>query len=382
MFGMLMHGNQGSGFATVVYGRAMLPGLESQWRALCKRSVEDNVYYAPAYMLALLDSVAASSDVKIVTGWDGNRLIAFLPVILRKLTVPGLIASGEAWRTDYTNNCLPLLDDEQPDAAACTILHGLLMLKRSEWVVPELNSEGAVCHALRRALESCGAPYSLDREFERASLSIGPSFDEHMKAHVSSKRRRELARNRRRLEENGKLTLRTETSGPGLVEAVQAFLTLEASGWKGSRGTALACSPETKAFAKQAYGTSSIESASRVDLLLLSGKPIAAGVIVFSGSTGFTVKGAYDEAYGSFGAGLLLEQEVIKSFLTDRWAKRLDAATNGRHVIDCLWPDKVRVADLAFSLAGVGASNRLRAMLMLRSAARGTKTMLKRLLKR
>lgn len=377
---MLMRNDEGCGVA-LVFERSLLPGLRREWEALCRRCAEDSVYYAPHYMLPLLDTVAAETDVRVVTGWDGGRLIALLPVVLKRLPVPGLTAAGQAWRTDYTFNCLPLLDAGQPIEAASAILDGLSSLSCGEWLLPELNAEGAVCAAFQRALDKRNAPFSVMAKFERASLGIGQGFEEHMMQRVSSKRRRDLARNRRRLEEIGRLSLRTETAGPGLAEAVQAFLKLEASGWKGERGTALACKSNTKAFAEQAFGPSGSDGTSRVDLLLLDGQPIAAGVIVFSGTTGFTVKGAYDESYANYGAGLILEQEVIKSFLTERWARRLDAATNGSHVIDYLWPDKVSVADLVFSLAESGAATRLKTLLMTNKLASDARGRLKQMLK-
>ncbi len=371
-----------SGVVTIVLDRTMLPSLLPQWNNLCQRSAEDNVYYTPNYMLPLLDTVAANTDVRILTGWDGDQLIAMLPVVVKGIAVPGITAAAKAWQTDYTFNCLPLLDAGQTEAAAGAIIDALSTLTRAECVFPEVNSDGPVCLALQRALAARGAPLSLERKFERASLSVGPSFEEHMTSHVSAKRRRELSRNRRRLEEMGRLTLRTERSGPGLAEAVQSFLFLEASGWKGKRRTALACDAVTRSFAERAFGPSGGEHTSRVDLLLLDGKPIAGGVIVFSGSTGFTVKGAYDEAYSSYGAGLLIEQDVIRSFLTERWAQRLDAATNGSHVIDYLWPDRVNVADLVFSLAQTSASLRLMSLNGFNNKARQARFKLKTLLRR
>ena len=103
---------------------------------------------------------------------------------------------------------------------------------------------------------------------------------------------------------------------------------------------------------------------------------------MFSGTTGFTVKGAYDEAYAGYSAGLLLEQEVIRSFLNENWASRLDAATDGSHVIDCLWPEKVEVAELTFSLASRAARQRLRGVILAGKAVDFAKVRLKKLLKR
>jgi hypothetical protein len=81
--------------------------------------------------------------------------------------------------------------------------------------------------------------------------------------------------------------------------------------------------------------------------------------MTLAGHTGFTVKCTYDEEYRSYSAGLLLELEVIRSFLSGKWLDRLDAATAGHHVIDTLWSTRVEVADLIFSLAPSNAALRL-----------------------
>lgn len=376
---MLMRNNAGREVVFAVHDQHMLDGLVVHWRDLCGRCVEDTVYYAPDYAMALLKTVASTRDVKFVTAWQDSRLIGLLPVEVRKIPVPGVIVAGRAWSTDYTFSCLPLLDRGHAVAAAAALLDGLASLARGEWVIPNINLEGPACSALVEALSMRGSPWSIDRKFARASLSKGLTFETHMKEHVSSKRRRELGRNRRRLEELGIVSVRTETHGAGLAEAVGVFLELEASGWKGERRTALASNTASRAFAELAFGTN---DTSRVDLLLLNDKPIAAGVIVFSGTTGFTVKGAYDEAYAGYGAGLLLEQEVIRSFLNENWASRLDAATDGSHVIDYLWPEKVEVAELTFSLASSAARQRLRGVILAGKAVDFAKVRLKKLLKR
>jgi len=94
------------------------------------------------------------------------------------------------------------------------------------------------------------------------------------------------------------------------------------------------------------------------------------------------VKGTYDEAYQTYSAGLLLEVEIIRSFLTERWAGRLDAATAGAHVLDSLWPGRTEVADLMFTLAPRLAPLRLSALARAVHAKRAAKTAVKALLAR
>ena len=101
-----------------------------------------------------------------------------------------------------------------------------------------------------------------------------------------------------------------------------------------------------------------------VALAFTDGTPIAVSLIAFMGRTGFTLKCSYDEAYRSYSAGLLLETDVIRSFLSENWADRLDSATAGPHVIDGLWPQRIEVADLMFSLSPRAAELRLSALQM------------------
>jgi CelD/BcsL family acetyltransferase involved in cellulose biosynthesis len=370
------------GLVLATFDRVHLKSVQREWEDLIARAAEDNVYYSPNYALSLLETVGSGTSVRFVTAWDGDRLMAFMPVVLNKLPIPGLRPIGRAWETDYTFGCTPMLDRSEPERAAAGLVDALAALGRGDWALPHLNVNGPVWRALTAALDRRGVPWLINQPYSRASLSVGPSFEDHMRACVGSKRRRELTRSRRRLEELGQLSHKSCTSGAALDDAVAAFLKLEASGWKGRRGTALACKEDSAAFARKAFANDGNGRTARADMLLLDDKPIAIGLIVFSGQTGFTVKGTYDEAYSQYGAGLILEVEVIKSFLEERWAEQLDAATNGAHVIDRLWPGRIEVGELVFSFARGAAHQRLMAYKAARSLKSNSKAWIKRIIAR
>jgi hypothetical protein len=115
-------------------------------------------------------------------------------------------------------------------------------------------------------------------------------------------------------------------------------------------------------------------------VLTLDGVAIAVGLTVFAGRTGFTVKGAYDEAYRKYSAGLLLEIEVMRSFLSEKWADRLDAGTDGSHVIDGFWGEKVAVADLMFAVSPRWPGMRRAGLRIANDAHRSIRSGTKRLL--
>jgi len=334
-----------------VLGRDALPMLLPAWEDLCGRSVEDTVYYSPRYARALLESVERDKNVGFAVVWDGMQLAAMLPYTSSKFAIPLLRPAGGAWQSKFTFSCTPLLDKVRKTEVAGVLLDVLASIHQGEWIIPTVNTQGEACQAMVAALGRRRLPWVFLNRFQRAILEAGSTFDEHMKRRVPADRRKGLARNRRRLEQLGQVGHEAHCSGEGLDRAVAAFLKIEASGWKGKRGTALACDEQSRKFATDAFTGREQNSICRADVLTLNGTPIAVSLITIAGRTGFAVKACYDDTYRSYGAGLLLETEVIRGFLSGDWADRLDAATAGAHVLDSLWAAHIAVADLMFSLS-------------------------------
>ena len=353
---MLQTKSQASRLRGELIGVSEIHRIGSEWEDLCSRVIEDNVYYTPHYVHALLNNLP-NKAVAFALVWQDRRLVALFPVVADSLSLIPL-APSRAWRTPYTFSCTPLLDADQAQDAAGALRDILAQTSRREWHLPSLNVDGPACQAITTALSEAGIPFDFSDSFERASLNRSGSFEDYLSKHLKTHRRKDLMRNRRRLESLGTVTHVHHSHGDDLTQAIAIFLSIEASGWKGAKGTALANTQQTKLFAEQAFGKGN----SRVDLLTLDGVPIAASVAVFAGRVGFTVKCAYDERYRSYSAGLLLELEVVRSFLENGWADRLDAATAGAHVIDNLWPDRMRVADLVLSFTSVQPELRVAAL--------------------
>lgn len=350
-----------------VLDRNDLSALVPAWEGLCARAVESNVYYAPRYALALTKNIDLDESLRFATVWRAEKLVAFLPFKRPR------VGAARAWQTDYTFSCTPLLDRDCPLDAAMALIDLLRAVHAGEWIIPTVNIGGPACRAILEALTNENRPSRIVNSFRRAVVEPTIRFDEHMTLHLPSKRRRDLARSRRRLEELGTVAHHSFCCGEDLDRAVMDFLRIESSGWKGKRGTALACDPATRQFAIDAFTGDREASICRADVLTLDSVPVAVGLTVFSGDTGFTVKGAYDETYRSFSVGLLLEVEVLRSFLNDRWASRLDGATNGTHVVDGLWSSTVEVGDLTFSLASRYAEQRLSVLALINHAKRTVK---------
>ncbi len=363
---------------TKMIGREGFEALRDALQALCERCAEDNAYFAPDYLAALLETVASDTKVSFLTCWSDTALVGLLPIVRTRLTLAGLSPSGRALQTQYNYSCTPLVDRDHVDDVVAAMIDALAQISRGEWVLPTINVDGAVGKALLRHCAAKGRPARFIELFERATLVRDGRFESHLDQHVTKELRKNLARRRRRLEELGTVTHQIHESGPGLARAVESFLAIEQSGWKGERGTAMAASPATAALARKGFAT----GRTRADLLLLNNRPIAAVMSIYSGQTGFTVKMAYDDEFAKFSASRLLELEILRSFLESGKARMMDSSTDGPHMIDDFWPGRTKVGTLVFSLASVAADRRLTLYLAMLKAKAALKAKAKVLLRR
>jgi len=345
----------GSEFSVSYLDRNDIFALGESWEKLSTNVIEENPYYSPTFMRALLEHVESTCDIKALAVYKDTLLVGFLPFVIDKWRWMKAAPLNCAWINPYITLTTPLVDRDYPREVVEALVAGMNEhgAAGSFWLFDNFNLDGPVGKLFNEILKAGNLPSKIFNEFNRPILDQGATFDEHMRAHVSKSRIKGLKRSRKRLCEQGTVSLRSYNRGPELETAVEEFLTIEASGWKGEQGTALACEESTKAFARQAFGSSDGKSITRADVLYLDEKAIAVSLAIYVGKTAFTLKCAYDEEYRSYGPGLLLEQDIIEDFFETRWADRLDSAiTVSGHVLQGLWSDSMRVGDLLLCADG------------------------------
>jgi hypothetical protein len=196
------------------------------------------------------------------------------------------------------------------------------------------------------ALKQQGCRIRLITDVERAVLTRHGSYDAYMAAHVGSGRRKSLRKRHKRLSQMGQITMRSVTQGDELKHAVDEFLRLEKSGWKGRRGTAFASHSHTLAMAHAMFAPDGHEPAVRADILEFDGRAIAVSLALVSGRRAHMVKAAYDESFRAYAPGLLLDTEITRAFLHGDELLELDSASTPGCVLEDLWIDRVRIADV------------------------------------
>ncbi len=324
--------------------RELSPALHEAWVDLAARAAEPNPFHEPAYVLAAARHLGHRWPDLLVVEEDG-RLLACIP-IRRSPSLRGRpLLNVSVWRHEYSLLGTPLVDRDRAGAALKSAIDGIVRLARPfriavfEWV----GDDGPVGEALERALVGHGLGPLRYRSFSRAVLRR--RSDEALPDRLAGRHSR-LRQLRRALERECGTDLNT-VNRSGDRRAIEQFLSLEASGWKGRAGTAMACRPGHADFFRDLCTELARENRMQLLSLEARGSPIAMQLSVESGEGLFCIKSAYDERHARFSPGAQLELDVIGRFYREGRARWIDSCTDpGNSLMNRLFPDRRRISTL------------------------------------
>ncbi|KLI63390.1 hypothetical protein AAV99_11465 [Aurantiacibacter marinus] len=188
---------------------------------------------------------------------------------------------------------------------------------------------------------------------ERAALVSRASPKAYFEESLSTKKRKELRRQQRRLEDEGDLTLKRLKTAEGLTHWIDNFLDLEHRGWKGKAGSALACDPRTaRLFTYALEGAARRGQLLRLSLLL-DGKPIAMLANFICAPGAFSYKTTFDEDYSRFSPGVLLQRENLDILEDDTIAWVDSCAAQDHPMIDHFWRERRIIAGHSIGIGGI-----------------------------
>lgn len=326
--------------------------ISADWEDLSRVSLEPNPFFEPAFALTLAQHAPTERQPRFLTVREASgagRLIG-----LFVLDCGGV----QSWSSPFVALGSPLLrqgcaQDALDAALAWVRAQGR---ERAGFLHTHIDARGPTARAILSHAVRNGLPVQeFDRRWRAALLRDGAG----RMREVAGKRRKELGRLFRRLQEKGEATFATATSVRDVRGAVEWFLTLEGEGWKGERGTALVCNPVLATFARAALRRMAGLSRCRVDILKLDGRPIAVGLVFLSGDRAFFWKIAFDEAYAAFSPGAQLTAEIARKLAQDRSINMADScALPGHPMIDAVWVDRREIVDLYVGARDLGSFQR------------------------
>ncbi len=331
----------------IVTAEALAAG-DRDWDALSERAADPHPHFSRHVVEAHRAHGLAPHDLGLVTVRHGDRLDAVLP-FTRGLDITGFgRAVAKPFLSPFVTSTAPLVA-EGPEFAETMLLltEGLAQASGGRaWRWPLLSTQARVGAALLAAMRAEGWSFAEIESFERPVLERRPDHDAFLDGHPHKNRLKDLRRRRRRLEETGRLTIETAREGGALAEAVEAFLALEAAGWKGEAGTALRSRPRTEAFARSLFAATGGPIGIRADTLALDGRPLAISLALIAGRNAALLKTAYDEGERQAAPGLLLEAEIVRALHETAFADRLDSATLPGSALESLYREREIVAEI------------------------------------
>jgi len=300
---------------------ALTPRDLASWRELAAQAVEPNPFFEPECVLPAARYLGGSHVALLVVTDSDRDWLACMPVIPRvkrwHLRLPAL----SAWRNLYGCLGTPLVTGTAVEVATERLLAQAFRASRFGLVAfPWIGDGGPVLGGLRSALEASGSEPAMRRSYDRAVMRRTTLAD-GLEGVITSRHHRDLRRLARRLTEelDAPLELRDESER---AAAVEDFMALEASGWKGEGGTALRCNP-----AHAAYFTELCDGfrlTGRLQLLALgtAEQAVSYKCNLLAGDAVFCFKIAHDESFAHYRPGLQLEVRMLEHFrdrMSETW---------------------------------------------------------------
>ena len=142
------------------------------------------------------------------------------------------------------------------------------------------------------------------------------SWDE-FQANLARKKRKEMGRQRRRLEEHGQVRAEFASGGERLEDLLDEGFAIEGSGWKSQRGSAIVSNPAAHRFYRDVARWADAHGWLRLAFLRVGGRAVAFDMHLEADGAVCVLKGGFDPAWAPFSAGTLLTRESLERAFAD-----------------------------------------------------------------
>ena len=323
----------------------------TQWRALSTRAAEPNGYYLPEWELAVNASAKGRGNAAALGAWRGtSTLIGLMPVISMwrayKIPLPALVSADP-----YGTLCTPLLDRDMAEDAVSNIMEQARRAGAHALIFRATSLDGAAMKAFADVLGRDGIAPLVLQSHVRACLDATCDADEMLRDTLGAKKLKELRRQRNRLAEHGAVNFDVARTPADVAAAIETFLMLEASGWKGQRGTALSQDDGDAAFVRRA--TSALAGTGQCEIVTLRAgeTPVAAAIVLRHQDRAFYFKLGVDERFAKFSPGVQLTLELTRYLCADPAIRLVDSTAAPDHpMINPIWRGRLAIGDVLIPL--------------------------------
>ncbi|XXF79960.1 GNAT family N-acetyltransferase [Myxococcaceae bacterium GXIMD 01537] len=309
------------GITVGVHGAEALTACAGEWDALVRASPAGSPFMLSGWTRVWWESFAPGSPLRVLRASEDGRAVAFAPFIERR----GRLARCPVrlWQS-ASNAHSPRTEwalGERPEATLGALWKTLRGQPWEVLLLKDIVTGGALDSSIGGAAEREGFRVARWPSLESPWLPALPV--EELGPRPDTKFRANLRRRRKLLAKHGDISLERIEGGEHLAATLEEDFRLEAGGWKGAGGTAMASQPDTRQFYTELARLAAAEGWLSLYLLRAAGRPVAFHYALQYGGTYLLLKPGYDETLGECSPGHLLVEEVLKD-LAARGAREFD----------------------------------------------------------
>lgn len=331
-----MLAGQWQNFRVESLGADEAQSLGADWQSLSENTLQPAGYNAPELILPLLRNLGGAS---LATVRHGPDLHLAMPILNKRMFL-------KSWETPLTASGLPHLAEGLAENALLSFINA----QSKPILFKAIPTEGKFFETLKRQ----SARFHILEQWQRAGLRLAGSFEDWLQSNFDQKRRKEFKRLRNRLSEQGTLLSETLKTTGDPISFVDDFLALEAAGWKGQKGTAIAAQSNLSKALHEAIQALHKSGKLRFWRLSLNGKAVASLFAIVEGDQAWLGKIAYDESFAKYSPGVQIILDCTESFFAEKQIKQIDSsAIPGHPMIDRIWRDRIGMATVFVAPATV-----------------------------
>jgi CelD/BcsL family acetyltransferase involved in cellulose biosynthesis len=322
------------------------------WRSLSERTIEPNAYYLADWELAVNASAPGRTGASALTALDdtATNMIGLMPVVSLwqacKIPLPAFVSAHP-----YGTLCTPHLDRAAADDAAARLLQQARQSGAHALLLREVSLDGAAMRAFGDNLGRQGLRPRVLQSHVRACLDATHDGEDLLRDALGHKKLKELRRQRQRLAEHGTVRFEIARSPEAVASALETFLALEASGWKGERGTALVQVAGDAVFIRRAARALAASGQCEIASLHAGDTPIASGVVLRHQDRAFFFKLGVDERFAKYSPGVQLTLDLTRHLCADPAIASADSTASPDHpMINPIWRGRFAIGDVLVPL--------------------------------
>jgi CelD/BcsL family acetyltransferase involved in cellulose biosynthesis len=362
---------------------ADVTGTDAQaWQRLADDALAPNMCLDPRFLVPARHRGVEMDEIRVLVVQEGGEWLAALALTTKRVAsrVPvRALTTGGAFMTRECDRHHPLVRRDRPAEALDALLRGattaglpgLALLRRFPAEGPLADALTQVADRRRMLVHEKARDVGAWAPRDAVTVPAVPPLVDGLlvdpplpTAHL----RKDDARNIRRVcrglvrELGGPLELHDESGDP---TAVDRFVALQASGWKGDAahgGAALGLDPVEERWFRESVAAFRHDGDLAVLRLAAGGTTLWTGYQVRSGGAWFGMLDAYDERFRRFSPGSVGRLAMLGYLLGTTDAPFVDPGFSSHYAVGArIWPAARAQVDLLVSTRGLAAHAVLRA---------------------